>query len=148
MLDQESAASYHGYLLADMAVHQTTAWFLDAFGFIADNPEVGKILAEKYWSTGNSRSLEACVRDLTGNAPSPRALADSCNASPEEVWAAAEESIAAAFARQYPSGYPPSLDADIALVHGSETIADNSTSEARMCANFVAWVRTKYPRPA
>jgi hypothetical protein len=31
-------------------------------------------------------------------------------------------------------------------VHGLETIADNSTSEAKMCADFSAWIRTKYPK--
>jgi hypothetical protein len=146
LLNQESAASYHGYFLADMAVYQSRAWFLGAYGFIADNPAVGALLAEKYWAPGNSRSLEECLRDLTGLAPSPRALAEACNASPEEVWAAAEESMAASFARRYPDAYPASLDADIALVHGLETIADNSTSEAKMCSDFATWVRSKYPK--
>ena len=41
-----------------------------------------------------------------------------------------------------------SLDAVIAIVHGLETIADNSSSEAKMCSDFATWVRAKYPRGA
>jgi len=49
LLNQEASAGYHGYLLADMAVYQTRVWLLDRYGYIADNPEVGRLLAEKYW---------------------------------------------------------------------------------------------------
>jgi oligoendopeptidase F len=146
LLNQESSASYHGYLLADMAVYQTRAWFLDNFGHIADNPEVGRLLADKYWAPGNSLTHDQTLRALTGEGFSGRYLAEACNASPEEAWAAAEESIAASRSRSYRADPSSSLDADIAIVHGVETIADNSTSETRMCADFAAWVRAKYPR--
>ncbi|MGA2547633.1 MAG: M3 family metallopeptidase [Rectinemataceae bacterium] len=146
LLNQESAASYHGYLLADMAVYQTRAWFLDRFGYIADNPAVGRLLAEKYWAPGNSLTQAQTLRVLTGEGFSGRCLAEACNASAEEAWDAAEEAIAASLSRAYPTDFPSSLGADIAVVHGIETIADNSTSEARMCADFAAWVRAKYPR--
>ena len=33
------------------------------------------------------------------------------------------------------------LDAHIRVVHGAELIADNSESEARMLADFEAWIR-------
>jgi hypothetical protein len=146
LLNQESAASYHGYLLADMAVYQTRAWFLDTYGYIADNPEVGRLLAEKYWAPGNSLTHDQTLRALTGAGFSGRDLAEACNASPGEAWAAAEEAIAAYRSRPGGSDSPSSLGADIAIVHGDETIADNSTSEARMCADFATWVRAKYPR--
>jgi len=146
LLNQESAASYHGYLLADMAVYQTRAWFLDSFGYIADNPAVGRLLAEKYWAPGNSLTQAQTLRALTGEDFSGRRLAEACNATAEEAWAAAEESIAASRSRAHPIDFPSSLGADIAIVHGIETIEDNSTSEAKMCADFSAWVRSKYPR--
>jgi hypothetical protein len=146
MLNQESAASYHGYLIAEMAVYQTRAWLLDKLGFVADNPAVGPLLAEKYWAPGNSMTHDQTIRALTGEGFSARYLADACNASVEEAQSAAEEAIEASLERSYPTAYPMSLDADIAIVHGSETIADNSTSEAKMCADFAAWVRAKYPK--
>ncbi len=146
LLDQEAAASYQGYLLAEMAVYQTRAWFFEEYGYIADNPAVGRLLAEKYWAPGNSQSHDQALRALTGRGFSGRYLAEACEASAEEAWASAEESIAASRPR---SGQPDSaagLDARIAVVHGAETIADNSGSEAKMCADFAAWVRAKYPR--
>jgi oligoendopeptidase F len=146
LLNQEAAASYHGYLLAHMAVYQTRAWFLDAYGFIADNPEVGRLLAEKYWAPGNSATHDQTLRALTGEGFSARYLAEACDATSEEAWAAAEESISACRSRPEPADLQPSLGAEIAIVHGVETIADNSSSEAKMCADFAAWVRAKYPR--
>ena len=147
LLNQESAASYHGYLLADMAVYQTRAWFLERYGFIVDNPIVGRLLSEKYWAPGNSLTHEQTLRALTGEGFSGGYLADACDASCEEAWAAAEDAIAASSARSNPTDSRPKLDADIAIVHGLETIADNSTSEAKMCSDFAIWVRAKYPRP-
>jgi hypothetical protein len=146
MLNQESAASYHGYLLAAMTVYQTRAWFLDNQGFIADNPAVGPLLAEKYWAPGNSLPRDQTLRALTGEGFSSLYLAEACNATAEEAWAAAEASILAERSRKYPEDYPADLDAELRIVHGVETIADNSTSEAKMCADFAAWVRAKYPR--
>jgi len=147
LLNQESAASYQGYLLADMAVYQTRAWFIERYGFIVDNPVVGKLLSEKYWAPGNSLTHEETLKALTGEGFSGGYLANACNASCEEAWTAAEDAIAASSARSNPADSRPSLDADIAIVHGLETIADNSTSEAKMCSDFAIWVRAKYPRP-
>lgn len=49
ILADESSAYYHGYVLAELSVHQTRAYFLRKYGFITDNPEVGRELAEVYW---------------------------------------------------------------------------------------------------
>ena len=46
ILADESSAYYHGYVLAEMSVHQTRAYFKSKYGTIADNPEVGKQLTE------------------------------------------------------------------------------------------------------
>ena len=145
MLNQEAAATFHGYLLAEMAVYQTRAWFLDAYGYIVDNPAIGRLLADKYWAPGNSQSHDQTLRALTGEGFSARYLAEACNALPAEAWEAAEASIAASRDREYPSDYAAILDADIAVVHGSKTIADNSVSEEQMCRDFRDYVRASYP---
>src|SRR5262249_55867370 len=44
LLNQESAASYQGYLLAHMAVYQTRAFFLREHGYLTDNPAIGPAL--------------------------------------------------------------------------------------------------------
>ncbi len=146
LLDQESAASYHGYLLAHMAVAQTRAWFLGKFGYIADNPAVGPLLAEKYWAPGNSLSHDQSLRALTGEGFSARHLAADCARSAAEAWAEAEASMEAARTRAYPEDYPADLDASIRVVDGRELLADNSVSEARMCEDFAAALEKRYPR--
>src|SRR5204862_1289475 len=66
LLNQESAASYQGYLLADMAVRQTRAFFMRRYGYLTDNAAIGPALAEHYWAPGNSIDHDATLRSLTG----------------------------------------------------------------------------------
>ena len=89
LLNQESAASYQGYLLAHMAVYQTRAFFLRQHGYLTDNSAIGPALAEHYWAPGNSMDHDATLRSLTGEGFSARYLADECNKSVDEAWAQA-----------------------------------------------------------
>jgi oligoendopeptidase F len=143
LLNQESAASYHGYLLAHMAVYQTRAFFLREFGYITDNPAVGPLLAEKYWAPGNAVSHDRSLRDLTGEGFSARYLAEECDRSVEEAWKAAEASMEAARTRRYPTSFPDRLDATIRVIDGARLIADNSLSEEAMCQSFAAEVERR-----
>ncbi|MDP4218970.1 MAG: peptidase M3, partial [Bacteroidota bacterium] len=54
LLAGESSAYYHGYVLAEMAVQQTRKYFLDKYGYIADNPHIGPELENGYWKFVNS----------------------------------------------------------------------------------------------
>jgi len=146
LLNQESAASYHGYLLANMAVYQTRAYFQKTFGYLTDNPAIGPLLAEHYWVPGNGVSHDATLRSLTGEGFSARYLADSCNQSVDEAWAEAQRLIASAAQRDYPAAdpVPDSLNARIRIVHGDELIADNGISDAAMCQQFEDWVGRRY----
>jgi oligoendopeptidase F len=145
LLNQESAASYQGYLLAHMAVYQTRAFFLRRYGYLTDNSAIGPALAEHYWAPGNSIAHDAMLRSLTGEGFSARYLADECNKSGDEAWARAQTAMATAATRQYPSQMPAALDAHIRVVHGAEVLADSSEGEDVMCARFEAWVREHYP---
>lgn len=145
LLNQESAASYQGYLLAHMAVYQTRAFFLRQYGYLTDNSAIGPALAEHYWAPGNSVSHDATLRSLTGEGFSARYLADECNRSIGEAWAEALATIAAARSRVYPEEVSATLDADIRVVHGTELIADSAEGEDAMCDRFEAWVSKHYP---
>jgi hypothetical protein len=145
LLNQESAAAYHGYLLAHMAVYQTRAFFLGTDGYLTDNPAIGPKLAEHFWAPGNSVSHDQTLRSLTGEGFSARHLADACSLSPAEAWAKAERCLAEAARRSYPAPAPGGLDATIRIIHGAELIADNSVSDAEMCARFERWIRDHYP---
>ncbi len=145
LLNQESAASYHGYLLANMAVHQTRAYFQREYGYLTDNPAIGPELAGHYWAPGNSVSHDQTLLSLTGESFNARYLADSCNRTVAEAWAEAEAGIAAAAARARPRDDGASLDAKIRIVDGARLLADNSESDAAMCRQFEHWVGEHYP---
>lgn len=145
LLNQESAASYHGYLLANMAVYQTRSYFLRRYGYLTDNPAIGPMLAQHYWAPGNSLSHDDTLRSLTGEGFSARYLADACNQSVDEAWKQAQQLMEAATQREYPTAYPDSLEAEIRIVHGAEIIAGNGKSDAEMCRQFEDWVGAHYP---
>ncbi len=145
LLNQESAASYQGYLLAHMAVYQTRAFFLREHGFLTDNLAIGPQLAQHYWQPGNSVDHDATLRSLTGEGFSARYLAEACNQSVASCWAEAQASLAAAATRSYADKVPAALDAQIRIVHGAELLADSSAGEDAMCARFEAWVSEHYP---
>ena len=146
LLNQESAASYHGYLLAEMAVHQTRAHFLKTFGHLTDNPAIGPLLSRHYWEPGNSLTHDETLRSLTGEGFSARYLSEACNATPEEAWQQAQACMAAAARRPAPAGEPAPLDATIRIVHGAELIADNRDSDRAMFDRFEAWIGENYFR--
>lgn len=145
LLNQESAASYHGYLLANMAVYQTRAWFLRTDGYLTDNPAIGPALAKHYWAPGNGRTHDETLRDLTGEGFNPQYLADVCNQSADAAWAEAQRVMQDAQAREAARPAAHALDATIRLVHGAELIADNRAGDAAMCARFERWVAEQFP---
>jgi hypothetical protein len=145
LLNQESAASYQGYLLAHMAVYQTRAFFRRRDGYLTDNSAVGPALAEHYWAPGNSVDHDTTLRRLTGEGFSARYLADECNRSVDAAWSEAQDAIAAAAARSPGTEDTGQLDAHIRIVHGADVLADSGDGEDAMCTRFEAWVREHYP---
>lgn len=155
LLNQESAASYQGYLLAHMAVYQTRAFFLRRDGYLTDNPAIGPALAEHYWAPGNSIDHDATLRRLTGEGFSARHLADACDETVEQAWATARDTLEAAERRgeRHDDGLP--LDARVRVVHGDEVLADNGdgdgdseAAEQAMFDRFEQWVATHYAAPS
>lgn len=145
LLNQESAAAYHGYLLAHMAVYQTRAYFLKKDGYLTDNPAIGPALAQHYWAPGNSISHNDTLVSLTGEPFNPAYLARACNLTVEQAWQEARAQMNGAASRAYPAEYPATLEATIRLVHGNELIADNSVGEGEMSKQFERWVAQHYP---
>ncbi|HEY1960180.1 MAG TPA: M3 family metallopeptidase [Polyangiaceae bacterium] len=141
LISGESSAYYHGYVLAEMAVQQTRAFFTHRDGHLLDNPRIGPDLAEHYWKPGNAKTFFALVGDLTGETLSPKALIEECA---KDVPAALDE---AGRAIEREKGIPKfsgavDLDARIALVHGDEKIASNDRGESfeQIESSFAAWL--------
>jgi len=145
LLNQEAAAAYHGYLLAQMAVDQTRAYFEQEYGYLTDNPAIGAKLAEHYWARGNSINHNATLVSLTGESFNAKYLADSCNQTVDLAWQNARKKMDAAAKRTYPTVANADLNATVRIVHGEELIADNNESDAAMCEQFERWVAARYP---
>ncbi len=142
LLDQTSSCSYQGYLLANMAVYQTRAWFLRVHGYITDNPVVGPLISEHYWAPGNSVTHNDTLISLTGEGFSGKYLAEHCNRTAEESWLQACQTMQAAQKRA--QSEPSPLQASIRVVHGNELLADNSESDSLMFEQFENWIESQY----
>ncbi|MDP8206257.1 MAG: M3 family metallopeptidase [Candidatus Electryonea clarkiae] len=127
LLESDSSAYYHAYVLAMMAVYQTRAFFLERDGFITDNPKIGPDLAEIYWKPGNSKNFLQLVEELTGEPFSADATIELVNQPLEEVFEDAEKSVQRVNKSQ-PYQDKVNLDAIITMAHGDVKIASTENS--------------------
>lgn len=140
LLSGESSAYYHGYVLAEIAVEHTRAFFRARDGFLAENPRIGPELADVYWRPGNAVGFGALVERLTGSPLSARALATRVE---RDVPTAQAEARASARAVLPGEGGAVELDARIRVVHGRETVADSSEGFANLCARFERFIAAR-----
>ena len=152
----ESSCYYHGYVFAEMAVHQTRAFFLAKYGDagIVDNPNVGPELEQNYWRAGSGDpGFLAMVRDLTGAPLSHDAWVDSLGKTVADLIAEEKAEYEKAVAAGPATARDSSVDLGMRalFVHGDDTIAD-SAAEANgylgACATFKRWVNDKWPKTA
>jgi hypothetical protein len=139
LASNESSAYYHGYVLADMALEQTSQFFRRRDGSLVDNPRVGPDLAEHYWRSGNQLPFRALVENLTGADLGAEAL--GLRVSRDAAQAQAEARAVLNDAAPAASGDFPALEARIRVVHGHETIGEAGDGELdRLCAQFESWI--------
>ncbi|HKP95728.1 MAG TPA: M3 family metallopeptidase [Fibrobacteria bacterium] len=129
LLSGESSAYYHGYVLAEMAVHQTRRFFLKRDGVLVDNPNIGRDLAEHYWKPGNARTFPDMIQGLTGQPFGAEATVEMVNKPLAEALAEVDQA-AARNAAPASVAAPVDLDAVIRIVHGDEVIASNENGES------------------
>lgn len=142
LLDKEASAYYHGYVLAEMAVHQTRQFFLKRDGYLTDNPNIGPDLAKAYWAPGNSFSFQQAINALTGEGLSADALVDACNQSVKDAIADAKQKIDRLDTIPTHKG-AVQLDATIHAIHGKDTIASTQESDfSSFASTFGKWVET------
>lgn len=144
LLSDESACSYQGYLLAHMAVYQTRSYFMEKFGYLTDNPEIGPLLAEHYWNKGNSVNHNDGIKSLTSEGFNPKYLADSCNLTAQQAWQEQQKKIASLAERKVAD--VQSLNASIKIVDGPTVIASNDVSDEQMCQDFQDYIVAQYGR--
>jgi hypothetical protein len=139
LLSGDSSAYYHGYVLADMAVHQTRAHFLARDGHLVDNPRLGPDLARVYWRPGNSRGMDEFLTEMTGAPLSAAALAEHLVRDVDTTLAQARASIARLADVPVPTA-PVALDARVRVVHGRETVAELDDDFEAFADRFAAWI--------
>uniref|UniRef100_A0A061S728 Oligoendopeptidase f n=2 Tax=Tetraselmis sp. GSL018 TaxID=582737 RepID=A0A061S728_9CHLO len=148
ILADESSAYYHGYVLAKMSVFQTRDHFLSKYGYLTDNPAVGKDLSEFYWRPGNSEGFLDLVEQLTGKPLTADAWVSDMR-RPTEAVVKSEETRFNDGAKKGPAISPGSevdMGMNVKMVHGDETISDSAVDGSFAAASnkFKAWVRKVY----
>jgi hypothetical protein len=149
ILSDESAAYYHGYVLAEMSVHQTRAHFFKTYGRIVDEPRVGADLVSKYWESGNRAMFLDLVKNLTGEELSGDAWVAELKKDLEKHVAneKVEYETAVKEGARYKEGDSVDLDMRVVLVHGDEVIADSNSLSGGLteaCSIFKIWIGNNF----
>ncbi|USN87591.1 MAG: M2 family metallopeptidase [Candidatus Nomurabacteria bacterium] len=135
----DSACAYHGYGLAEIALSQWREYFYKKYGYIVDNPEVGKEM-KKVWQLGSSKSFTECVKLATGKKLSSQAFIKAVTMSPEREIAEAKKRLRRMESVK-PYTKPVDLKAEIKMVHGKKVIATNKVSFEAMAKKYGEWVK-------
>jgi Zn-dependent oligopeptidase len=140
----ESSCSYHGYGLAILALTQWREYFFNKYGYIVDNPHIGKEM-QTVWKYGGSKSFPEFVKMATGKKLSAKPHITQVTKPLEKKIAAAKHRVG--ILSQKPV-YKKKLDLDakIVLVHGKEKIADNKNGIEAMSNKYATWLKTQYPK--
>lgn len=150
ILSDESSAYYHGYVLAEMSVHQTRTYFLSKYGHLTDNPEVGREITETYWKPGNGSSFLGLVEKLTGEPLTANAWVKELQTPTQAKVDAERHAYKAAVAAgpRFPPGTPVDMGMRVVLVHGDDVIADSQADGSLLaaCTKYKEWIQKHWPR--
>lgn len=137
-----SACSYHGYGLAELAVDQWRAYFYKKYGYIVDNPHVGKEM-KRVWKLGASKTFKEFVVLATGKKLSPKSWLQNATRT---IPALLRESQKRALRLQSVPEYkkPITLDASIAMVSGKNVLARNDDTFEIMAQSYALWLAQQH----
>lgn len=135
----ESTCAYHGYGLATIALSQWREYFYKKYGYIVDNPKVGKEM-KATWQWGSSKSFAECVKEATGKKLSSQSLIRSITMSPAQVIKLAKKKLKT---MESVKEYKKEVDlkAEIKMVHGTKLIANNKKGFEVMAQKYAKWVK-------
>jgi len=150
ILSDEASCYYHGYVLAEMSVHQTRDFFLKRDGFLTDNPDIGPTLTKSYWQPGNSEPFLSLVENLTGTPLTGDAWVSELKQSVEHVLE--EEKVKYDSKRaecvDSSSGEDIDLEMRIRIVDGDDVLADTASDGSFLatCKIFERYVQDRYAK--
>lgn len=137
----DSSAYYHAYGLAILALEQWRKYFYDKYGYIVDNPDVGREMTA-VWKLSSAKKFGEFVEIATGKKLSTRAFLENSNMSAEEMIAQAKARLEKMKAVPEHMG-AIKLNAKIRMVHGTQTVADNSESFETMAKRYADWLHSR-----
>lgn len=159
LLSDEASCYYHGYVLAEMGVHQTREFFMERDGYIVDNPQVGPTLTEQFWKPGNSEPFLSLVENCTGKPLTGDAWIselkqdiDSLLAEEKTSYEKSIADVAATCEAESANSSDDVIDLDmrIRIVDGDNVLADTSEDGSFLatCQKFEEYVRENYGAPS
>lgn len=137
----DNSGEYHGYALAELAVKQWRDYFFKKYGYIVDNPKVGKEM-KKVWKLGASLTFNQFVKLAMGKKVSAEAFLKEANLPLEKILTRAEERIER-LKKVKPFTKKIDLNADIRMVHGKKEISNNKVSFEKMARDYAKWLESE-----
>ncbi len=137
----ESSAYYHGYGLAELGVSQWRDYFFKKYGYIVDNPKVGKEITN-IWSYASLFPAKKLIKMATGKPLSPDAYIKGVTRPLSDILAGAKKKIER-LKRVPLYSRPVDLNGRIFMVHGKQKIADNSKSFEDMDKRYRRWLMAR-----
>ncbi|MCC7004464.1 hypothetical protein IT397_00895 [Candidatus Nomurabacteria bacterium] len=133
----ESACSYHGYGLAELSLSQWREYFYKKYGYIVDNPNIGKEML-KVWKLASTKTFPDFVKMATGKSLTADAFIKSAMMSKEDKLKLAKQRIEKLSKVKRKNTYD--IGAKIELVHGKKKISDNSKGFEFMVKKYNSWL--------
>jgi len=128
LVSADSSCNYHGYVLAEMAVHQLRSYFYQTLPYVVDNPQVGKILSEKLWYWGSGKSFTQLIKEVTHRDFSSEDIINSLQG---------EETPR----RESPQSTLVPLNLKLTLCHGDELISSSQQGDYQAVSeDFARWI--------
>ncbi len=137
----ESSCSYQGYGLAELALSQWREYFYKKYGYIVDNPNIGKEMA-KVWKLGASKTFPELVKIATGKKLTPNAYIKSITGTIPQKIARAKKRIQD-MEKIKPYTKDVVFDASIRMVDGKKEIANNKKGFKHMSDVYKKWLKQK-----
>ncbi len=135
----ESACSYHGYGLAEVALHMWREYFYKKYGYIVDNKQVGKEMLQA-WRVGSRYDFKTMVKNVTGKTLSAKALIRVIEESTSVHMKRVE-----GYLKRTPKAQKVALNklnATIRLVHGKKVVATSDIGYQAMVQKYQRWIAT------
>lgn len=134
----ESSCSYHGYGLAAIAVAQWRDYFYKKYGYIVDNPNIGKEM-KKVWKDAATKTFPEFVQQATGKKITPTPFLKSITGTATSKIRLTKKRIVD-LEKIKKKTKPINLKANITLVHGTKKICDNNISFEDMADKYANWL--------